>query len=694
MARPKARKVIQNDDPDSPESFGLKQQLDSPVARIAATNGFVKVTKNIGIGEERWVKQLSNGKEAWLRTQSTHDFSMPMNFRTGEGGREWELVVFTKKPSKQYKHTWQYTDAKQLIRTNETAMTYVLGAMIQRLATWPENLPKDFNESVPVPDPDAPVTAINSLIQSKTPKHPNYQKLAEFILANRENVYTSGRVTRHSSRYVHEHSTTFEMEIDGPSEIVTEEIGRLVDTVQAEISEEIVRINKKIYRALEREWDHLNSDEELDLRLADESEAQDYNALGGLWDENDDVDEPVFSYAELDAQGKANARDNYRNGNNFLYEWWDHVYDEWKAELEDMGFDDVDINFTGFYSQGDGASFTAKSFDFMKWAEWFMSNKPWEIGHPYTDELHQQQPPVTESVDDPDHQHMLHQGRPGECPELCQMCGAYCTLIHYDLNGTQMPKYHICQRCDSPITDAGLNNDQHVTESVDDPDTFMQSLDKTPDHEMIDTSNPAPSYSRSYNCACGQWSFGGLSRTPEETAAFEKQAKEEFQRHTQMTLPINRDAVDKLQARNWVTARRLKEEKYGFPDQGEQDKPEHWDSNEVDVDDPSTVIKQEVASRANVKSLQIVGRRWFRRGIGGTYCTASIYINDKLVHETPIQGGSGEHYLTLAKDWLLRNGYLAGLLDDPRDPLWTIRDKHPEVQLSYYAFDVKRERDL
>ena len=37
--------------------------------------------------------------------------------------------------------------------------------------------------------------------------------------------------------------------------------------------------------------------------------------------------------------------------------------DEAKASLENNGFEDVDIEYTGFWSQGDGASFTAKNVD-------------------------------------------------------------------------------------------------------------------------------------------------------------------------------------------------------------------------------------------------------------------------------------------------------------------------------------------
>jgi len=55
-----------------------------------------------------------------------------------------------------------------------------------------------------------------------------------------------------------------------------------------------------------------------------------------------------------------------------IKQWLEHdftdinyILDEYKIELESFGFYDVDINYAGFYSQGDGASFTA-GIDIMK----------------------------------------------------------------------------------------------------------------------------------------------------------------------------------------------------------------------------------------------------------------------------------------------------------------------------------------
>ncbi len=41
------------------------------------------------------------------------------------------------------------------------------------------------------------------------------------------------------------------------------------------------------------------------------------------------------------------------------YDWYDFTIDYWKERLEQIGFSEAVINFSGFSSQGDGASFTA-----------------------------------------------------------------------------------------------------------------------------------------------------------------------------------------------------------------------------------------------------------------------------------------------------------------------------------------------
>ncbi len=41
------------------------------------------------------------------------------------------------------------------------------------------------------------------------------------------------------------------------------------------------------------------------------------------------------------------------------HDWWEYLYDLWQKALDQIGFTNAEIAFSGFWSQGDGASFTA-----------------------------------------------------------------------------------------------------------------------------------------------------------------------------------------------------------------------------------------------------------------------------------------------------------------------------------------------
>jgi hypothetical protein len=81
------------------------------------------------------------------------------------------------------------------------------------------------------------------------------------------------------------------------------------------------------------------------------------------------VTKTVYTFRELIAAAEDNetevsqrdvdrARDWLREGATD-YDWWEFVYSDWTEALEQVGFTDAKINFSGFWSQGDGASFTS-----------------------------------------------------------------------------------------------------------------------------------------------------------------------------------------------------------------------------------------------------------------------------------------------------------------------------------------------
>ena len=63
---------------------------------------------------------------------------------------------------------------------------------------------------------------------------------------------------------------------------------------------------------------------------------------------------------------KEKAIENNRYINVDSDDWYEFVISDWKEKLEQVGFSDPEIHFSGFYSQGDGACFDCKSFDISR----------------------------------------------------------------------------------------------------------------------------------------------------------------------------------------------------------------------------------------------------------------------------------------------------------------------------------------
>jgi len=110
----------------------------------------------------------------------------------------------------------------------------------------------------------------------------------------------------------------------------------------------------------------------------------------------------VYKFEELSKEGQEKALEKMRDI-NVNYNWWDYSLEYWTEELDKLGFTDANINFSGFWSQGDGASFTA-GIDGGKYIkanklgkqfrsllniinkEWTVSGKVYRIDHHYSHE--------------------------------------------------------------------------------------------------------------------------------------------------------------------------------------------------------------------------------------------------------------------------------------------------------------------
>ena len=64
-----------------------------------------------------------------------------------------------------------------------------------------------------------------------------------------------------------------------------------------------------------------------------------------------------YKYSELNDTAKQRVREWHAEG---MHDWWDSAYETAKEDGQAKGFDIDDIRFSGFWSQGDGASWTGR----------------------------------------------------------------------------------------------------------------------------------------------------------------------------------------------------------------------------------------------------------------------------------------------------------------------------------------------
>lgn len=65
-----------------------------------------------------------------------------------------------------------------------------------------------------------------------------------------------------------------------------------------------------------------------------------------------------LKFEELNEKQRAKVLDDYRDI-NVDYDWYDFLIEEYTEKLESLGYENIKIEFSGFYSQGDGACFIA-----------------------------------------------------------------------------------------------------------------------------------------------------------------------------------------------------------------------------------------------------------------------------------------------------------------------------------------------
>jgi hypothetical protein len=98
---------------------------------------------------------------------------------------------------------------------------------------------------------------------------------------------------------------------------------------------------------------------------------------------NEKEAEETFSFSELSPTAKKHAIDELRDTNVDYNDWHEPIIEDFENEMEELGLTDVEVQYSGFYSQGDGASFTADVGDpevFMRMALGIESDKWVDMG--------------------------------------------------------------------------------------------------------------------------------------------------------------------------------------------------------------------------------------------------------------------------------------------------------------------------
>jgi len=86
----------------------------------------------------------------------------------------------------------------------------------------------------------------------------------------------------------------------------------------------------------------------------------DYTQFSNL---SESEEEKSYTFDELSPEAKQNAIDSNRDLNTEYDDWWEPIIEGFVEEMEEIGMADVECEFSGFYSQGDGASFTGRVSD-------------------------------------------------------------------------------------------------------------------------------------------------------------------------------------------------------------------------------------------------------------------------------------------------------------------------------------------
>lgn len=76
-----------------------------------------------------------------------------------------------------------------------------------------------------------------------------------------------------------------------------------------------------------------------------------------------EITQKLYTFSELGPEARAKAIENNRDINTDDFsDWYNPITEYFVEKVEKLGYEDIEPMFSGFYSQGDGACFTARVY--------------------------------------------------------------------------------------------------------------------------------------------------------------------------------------------------------------------------------------------------------------------------------------------------------------------------------------------
>jgi hypothetical protein len=100
--------------------------------------------------------------------------------------------------------------------------------------------------------------------------------------------------------------------------------------------------------------------------------------------------------------------------------------------------------------------------------------------------------------------------------------------------------------------------------------------------------------------------------------------------------------------------------------------------------------------KRKMRTLVLIGRRWFNRSCGNTYHSVQILADGKQIHYIMQAYGADQVYEHNAKVWLFENGWLPDLdkqEGNPGEALWRYCERMG-IEYTRTVTDVSRKKDL